>query len=223
MKKIVLIVAGGSGTRMNSKIPKQFLELKGQPIIMHSINRFLSFDKFIEIRVILPEEQIDNWKKLCAKYNFDIKHKIFKGGITRFQSVKNGLQDICPDCFIAIHDGVRPLVYSDTIRRCFNAAEEYGAAIPVIDIQETVREINGDFSRTVDRTKYKIVQTPQVFNAELLINAYKQNYDDSFTDDAAVVESSGHQVILVDGNRENIKITTPIDLKIAETIISDKY
>jgi 2-C-methyl-D-erythritol 4-phosphate cytidylyltransferase len=190
---------------------------------MHTINRFLSYDPSIEVRVILPEEQIINWKELCAKYNFKIAHRVFMGGITRFQSVKNGLKDINPDCLIAIHDGVRPLVGSDTIRRCFKAAEECGAAIPVIDIQETVREINSNFSITVDRTKYKIVQTPQVFDAEIIINAYKQDYDDSFTDDAAVVESSGHLITLVDGNRENIKITTPIDLKIAETLISGNY
>lgn len=219
MKKTVLIVAGGSGSRMESKIPKQFLELNGLPVIMHSIKQFISYDPSINVRIILPENQIDYWNELCKKYNFQVEHQVFEGGITRFQSVKNGLKDISPDCLIAIHDGVRPLVNLDTINRCFKAAEEFGAVIPVIDISETVREIRGDHSITVDRTKYKIVQTPQVFDAELLLRAYNQEYDDSFTDDASVVESSGRLVMMVDGNRENIKITTPIDLKIAEALI----
>jgi 2-C-methyl-D-erythritol 4-phosphate cytidylyltransferase len=219
MQKTVLIVAGGSGTRMNSSVPKQFLEINRLPILMHTINCFYNYDEHIAIRLVIPQHHIDFWKALCIKYSFNLPLELFIGGITRFHSVKNGLQGISADGLIAIHDGVRPLVDSETINRCFKAAEEYGAAVPVVDVHETIRKINGDYSTTVDRTHYRLVQTPQVFDAQVLTDAYKQSFDESFTDDASVVESTGKLVMLVDGNRENIKITTPADLLIAEALM----
>ncbi len=219
MQQTAIIVAGGSGSRMKSDTPKQFLLIRGLPILMHTMLKFKKYNPNIEIRLVLPESQIDYWKQLCTKYKFILEHQIFKGGITRFQSVKNGLKDIGYGKLIAVHDGVRPLVSKDTISRCFKAAEEYGAAIPVIDVHETLREVHNDYSMTVNRTNYKLVQTPQVFDAELLLEAYEQDYDESFTDDASVVESNKRIVKLVEGNRENIKITTPEDLKIAEVLM----
>lgn len=219
MQQTAIIVAGGSGTRMKADTPKQFLTIKGLPILMHTLIKFKDFYPDIELRVVLPESQINYWEELCSLHKFTLNHQIFKGGITRFQSVKNGLKDIGYKKLIAIHDGVRPLVSKDTISRCFKAAEEYGAAIPVIDVHETIRKIHGDYSLTVDRNSYKLVQTPQVFDAEILLEAYEQDYDESFTDDASVVESNEKLVMLVEGNRENIKITTPDDLKIAEALM----
>ena len=223
MQNTVIIVAGGSGTRMKSEIPKQFIELNGRPILMHTIDRFYSWDDKIQIRLVLPDEQINFWKDLCRKHNFSVSHDICRGGITRFHSVKNGLAGLSNDGLIAIHDGVRPLVDMDTINNCFKAAEEYGAAIPVIPVLETIRKTDGEFSYTVDRNTFKLVQTPQVFDASLLIEAYNQEYDESFTDDASLIESTGKLVILVDGNRENIKITTPSDLKIAQAFLNNTY
>ncbi|MBN1117092.1 MAG: 2-C-methyl-D-erythritol 4-phosphate cytidylyltransferase [Bacteroidales bacterium] len=221
MQKTVVIVAGGSGTRMKSQVPKQFLKLKELPIIMHSINCFIAYENNIEIRVVLPENELETWKELCSKHKFNVPHQVFQGGITRFHSVKNGLQNLSTDGIIAVHDGVRPLVSVETIRKCFMIAGEYGAAIPVVDVQETIREVRGEFSVTVDRKNFKLVQTPQVFDAEILLNAYKQDYDESFTDDASVVESNNRLVMMVPGNRENIKITTPEDLVIAEALMKD--
>jgi 2-C-methyl-D-erythritol 4-phosphate cytidylyltransferase len=223
MQKTVLIVAGGSGTRMNSDIPKQFIEINNLPVLMHTINCFIEYDKNILVRLVLPQNQMDFWKALCLKFDFSVNHEIFTGGLTRFHSVKNGLQGLSCDGLIAIHDGVRPLVDMETIKRCFMTAEEYGAAIPVIDVQETIRKVEGDYSYTVDRNSFKLVQTPQVFDAQLLLEAYKQEFDESFTDDASVVESTGKLVMLVEGNRQNIKITTPADLKIAQALLKNLY
>lgn len=220
MHKTVLIVAGGSGLRMNSNIPKQFLSIKNLPVLMHTINKFRSFNETIEIRLVLPQIQIPYWKELCAKHEFNVKHQIFHGGENRFLSVKNGLVGIQNEGLIAIHDGVRPLVSTQTIQKCFDTAENSGTAIPVIDVVETLREQRQKKSFTVNRSNYKIVQTPQVFKNQIILKAYQQPFDESFTDDASVVESIGYSITMVEGNIENIKITRPIDLKIAETIMS---
>jgi len=220
MHKTIIIVAGGSGTRMNSEIPKQFLELNGFPVIMHTIKCFIHYDPNIEVRIVLPKNQVEFWKELCQKHNFAIDHSIMFGGEKRFDSVKNGLEGINRQSLVAIHDAVRPLVSRNTISRCFEAAGKYGSAIPVINVHETIRKVENNISYTVDRNNYKLVQTPQVFKAELLLKAYQQPYSDKFTDDASVVESSGHEITLVDGNRENIKITTPDDLIIANAFLS---
>jgi 2-C-methyl-D-erythritol 4-phosphate cytidylyltransferase len=216
MEKIVLIVAGGKGNRMSSTIPKQFMVIAGLPILMHTIKKFWFFENTMRIIVVLPEEHIKYWKKLCREYRFKIKHTIRKGGETRYHSVKSGLRGIKSGYLVAIHDGVRPLVSRNTIKRCFAKAAKTGAAIPVIDTGESIRFVEGSHNRTADRTKYKIVQTPQVFKSELLIKAFRKPFKDTFTDDAAVVENIGHAISLVEGNPENIKITGRLDMVVAE-------
>lgn len=220
MKKIVIIVAGGRGKRMKSEIPKQFLPLYGFPILMHTIKKFYRYDNSIGIIVVLPKIQIKVWRKFCRDYKFDYKHDIVQGGVTRFHSVKNGLKKVKgKNMLIAVHDGVRPLVSLETIRRCFRKAESSGNAVPVIDIPESVRKAEKGGNIPVDRSKYKLVQTPQVFNSDILIKSYRQEYQSNFTDDASVVESLSVSINLVAGNKENIKITTPSDLVIAESYL----
>ena len=217
--KTAIIVAGGKGERMNAEIPKQFLEIHGKPILMHTLEVFRRYDASMELILVLPSVQIEFWKELCKKHAFDIPHQIVSGGQTRFQSVKNGLKATRSNLLIAVHDGVRPLVSIDTIERCFDEAEKSGAAIPVIDLVESIRQISENESSSVDRSAYKLVQTPQVFESELLKKAYEQEFTPLFTDDASVVEALGTKIQLVDGNRENIKITTEFDLRIAESLI----
>lgn len=219
MKKSVIIVAGGVGSRMNSLIPKQFLELKGIPVLMHTIMCFNTYDPDLFIRIILPSDQLEQWQFLCKKHSFKVAHEYLAGGETRYQSVKNGLKKMPLVDLIAVHDGVRPFVSHQTITRCFEAAQKYGAAIPVIEVQETIRYIQGDKSSTVNRADYRLVQTPQVFQADIIHTAYKTPYHELFTDDASVAEFCGFPVTLVEGNRENIKLTTPEDLKFAESLL----
>lgn len=217
--KIAIIVAGGKGVRMQTDIPKQFIEIQGKPILMHTIEAFLRFDFSMQIVIVLPSTQIDFWKNLCKKHAFVVKHNIIVGGQNRFQSVKNGLDAVQSPAFVAVHDGVRPLVSVETINRCFEVAEKTGNAIPVIDLVDSIRQITESGSVSVDRKAYKLVQTPQVFDSELLKNAYKQNFSELFTDDASVVENLGVKINLVEGNRENIKITTTFDLLLAEILL----
>ena len=219
LKKSVIIVAGGSGNRMQSEVPKQFLLLRNKPVLCHTIQKFNSFDANISIVLVLPENQFLFWKELCKKYNFTIDHQLVKGGNTRFESVKNGLALIPDGQLVAIHDGVRPLVSENVIKNCFQKAEESGAAIPVIAINESLRSLTDDGSKVIKREDIKLVQTPQVFNSSILKKAYNQKFQESFTDDASVLESFGERVYLVEGNRENIKITQALDLKIAEVLI----
>lgn len=218
MKRYVIIVAGGKGLRMGGDIPKQFVEIKGLPVLMHTINRFHSFDSSIDIIVALPVDQQDYWKELCSKYKFEILHTIVDGGDTRFHSVKNGLDQLSGEGVVAVHDGVRPFVSDEVLERCFSMAQEKEAVVPVIDVFETIRHIADGMSNTVPRDEYKLVQTPQVFLISLLKKAYSQPYIPSFTDDASVVEAMGYKVALVEGNRENIKLTTPFDLELAELL-----
>ena len=218
MKRTVIIVAGGKGLRMGGDLPKQFLPLQGKPVLMHTLEAFYKWDSTAGLLLVIPEEHESYWKMLCKELNFTIPHRVVYGGETRFHSVCNGLQAIegdGEDSLIAVHDGVRPFVSSDVISSCFMIAETFGAAIPVIPMIESVREINGGESRPFDRNHLCIVQTPQVFRAGILRKAYEQPYDECFTDDASLVEASGHKIRLVDGNRENIKITTPMDLQYA--------
>lgn len=222
MKQYVIIVAGGSGTRMGADIPKQFLLLCGKPVLMHTIECFYKFNPHITIVLALPGNQVEYWQQLCSDFDFIIPHVIAKGGFTRFHSVKNALVLIGnnAESLVAIHDGVRPLVNAETIQKCFDSAELTGAAIPVIECFESVRKIEGDKSIAVDRSLYRMVQTPQVFRSQVILNAYEQPYLTGFTDDASVVEHNGHTVTLVEGNRENIKITTPYDMQIAEMLLT---
>lgn len=219
MKKYVVIVAGGKGLRMGGDVPKQFLPVKGKPVLMRTLEAFHAYDAAIRLIVVLPADQQAYWKQLCQKYGFTLPHQVADGGETRFHSVKNGLALVEEDALVGVHDGVRPFVSPDVIAECYRSAEEKGAAIPVVDIVETIRRISEDGgSETVPRDRYKLVQTPQVFRASLLKQAYAQPYVPAFTDDASVVEALGHRVELVRGNRENIKLTTPFDLKLAEML-----
>ncbi len=219
MRQAVIIVAGGKGMRMGADIPKQFLPIKGKPILMRTLECFHSYSNAIQIILVLPASQQEYWNELCHEYTFNVPHIVADGGETRFHSVKNGLGCIDKNTeLIGVHDGVRPFVSAEVIKACYEEAEESGAVIPVIDVFETVRHIAGNGSETVPRNEYKLVQTPQVFNAELLRNAYTQPFTEFFTDDASVVEAYGHAITLVSGNRENIKITTPYDMKIAEVL-----
>ena len=215
-KKYAIIVAGGSGTRMGADIPKQFLLLKEQPVLMYTIQNFFNYDSSIEIIVALPKEQFSYWSDLVLKHRFNVVHKVVAGGQSRFHSVKNALAEVDKEGLVAIHDGVRPLVTHETIERCFQMAGEKGNAIPVVDIVESIRELKGENSKAVDRSKYKAVQTPQVFKTNLIKEGYNQEFSPFFTDDASLVEAMGHTIFLTEGNRENIKITTKSDLVIAE-------
>ena len=219
MNKIAIIVAGGKGERMNADVPKQFLEIQGKPILMHTLEAFINFDASLQLILVLPAAQVDFWQTLCEAHDFNIPHQIVAGGQTRFQSVKNGLDAVKVPAIVAIHDGVRPLVSKETISRCFDAAAKFGAAIPTMDSIESIRFVDANGSKSVDRNAYKMVQTPQVFDAELLKKAYEQEFSVLFTDDASVVEAMGATVHLVDGNRENIKITTEFDLIVAERLL----
>lgn len=218
IKKQIIIVAGGKGLRMGTDIPKQFLPINGKPILMYTIETFFRFDNQIGIILVLPKEQHIYWNELCKEHHFTIVHQIAEGGETRFHSVKNGLSLAANDGIIGIHDGVRPFVAQEVIARCYDAASHYEAVVPVIDIIETVRQIDAQNSVTVDRDAYKLVQTPQVFTALLIKEAYEQDYTPHFTDDASVVEAMGKSITLVQGNRENIKITTPFDIQIANAL-----
>ena len=219
--KAVVIVAGGKGLRMGGDIPKQFLPVGGRPVLMRTIDRFLQYDAAMQVVLVLPESQQDYWRQLCLQYGFCQPHVIANGGETRFHSVKNGLEKVESGVsLVGVHDGVRPFVSVETIGACYEEAALSGAVVPVIDVVETIRHIMGNgASETVPRSDYQLVQTPQVFGATLLREAYKQEYTDFFTDDASVVERFGHSVALVKGNRENIKITTPFDLVVAEALV----
>jgi len=215
----LIIVAGGQGKRMQSETPKQFLNISNKPILLHTIEKFYNFSKDINIIVVLPAPFIDFWKSICRKYNCKIKHKVIEGGDTRFDSVKNGLAHISKDSLVAVHDGVRPLVSDSTIHNVIETARKKGNAIPVVKINESIRKLDSDSTFPVDRNNYRLIQTPQCFQSELLLKAYEQNFSESFTDDATIVEALGEKINLVDGNFENIKITRPVDLKFADAYL----
>lgn len=222
MSNAVIIVAGGSGTRYGSDIPKQFLNLNGRPVLMWTIQNFHDFDPALEIVVVLPESQFEFWKDLRNRHQFKINHTIVAGGSERFYSVKNGLLAVSNSGIIAIHDAVRPLVSTETLKRCFDEAETSGAVIPVLTPVESLREVNGPMSKHVNRDHYRIVQTPQCFKKRLILNAFTQDFNPTFTDDASVAEAAGNRIAMVEGNRENLKITTPVDLKLAEFLLSNR-
>ena len=206
--------------RMGAEIPKQFLELAGRPVLMHTIERFKSFDESIEIITVLPENQLRHWIELQEKYSFNVPQTIVKGGSARFYSVRNGLKFVNAPSLVAIHDGVRPFVSIDTIRRCFKTAEELGNAVPVLTPAESLRILTENGNEPINRLCVKQIQTPQVFDARLIKDAYSQNYSNEFTDDATVLEKTGIKINLIDGNPENIKITNPTDLLISSALLS---
>ena len=222
MDRYAILVAGGKGLRMGSDIPKQFLPLRGRPVLMHTIDVFRRTYPDIHIILVLPREQQDYWRQLCGQHDYDVEVCVADGGETRFHSVRNGLSQN-PDGargVVGVHDGVRPFVSPEAICRCYEAAEEFGAVVPVVPVVETVRQVLADgSSMTVDRNAYRLVQTPQTFDIQLLKKAYGQPFDPFFTDDASVVEAMGHPIKLVEGNNENIKLTNPADLKLAEGMV----
>ena len=219
MKKYVIIVAGGKGLRMGSDLPKQFLPMGDKPVLMHTLEVFRRYDETLQIIVVLPREQQDFWKQLCQKHSFAVEHTFADGGETRFYSVKNGLALLQEPGLVGVHDGVRPFVSVEGLRRWYDLAKVQKAVIPVVDVVETLRHLTDAGSETVSRNDYKLVQTPQVFDVELLKQAYAQEFTPFFTDDASVVEAMGMPVYLAEGNRENIKITTPFDLKVGSALL----
>ena len=214
----VIIVAGGKGLRMGGDIPKQFLPVGGRPVLMRTIERFHEYSADLQIILVLPKAQQDYWQALCQEYQFAVDYQLADGGETRFHSVQNGLALVPDDAkgVVGVHDGVRPFVSIDVIGRCYEAARIHKAVIPVTPVIETLRHVS---EGTKPRSDYRLVQTPQCFDIELLKAANRQPYCDGFTDDASVVEAYGHAITLVEGNRENIKLTTPFDLKIAEILV----
>ncbi len=221
LKKYVIIVAGGKGIRTGWDLPKQFLLLAGKPVLMHTITAFYEYDTAIKIILVLPDDYNEYWTKLCSDFRFDVPHKIITGGDTRFQSVRNGLEKVETGAIVGVHDGVRPLIERELIAKVYETAIIKKGAYPVIPLIDSIRELDSqDESHAVDRKKYRMVQTPQVFWSDILIDAYNQEYRNDFTDDVSVVEAA--EIIrpaMVEGNPENIKITAAIDLMIAETLI----
>ena len=218
MTDYVIIVAGGKGLRMGSDTPKQFLPIAGRPVLMRTLERFREYAADLQIILVLPKAQQAYWQQLCRDYDFTVSYQLADGGETRFHSVQNGLA-LIPDTaegVVGVHDGVRPFPSVEVIRRCYETARTAKAVVPVVPVVETLRHVA---EGTKPRGDYRLVQTPQTFDIQLLKAANGQSYCDDFTDDASVVESYGHAITLVDGNRENIKITTPYDLKIAEVLV----
>ncbi|MCU0397875.1 MAG: 2-C-methyl-D-erythritol 4-phosphate cytidylyltransferase [Cyclobacteriaceae bacterium] len=215
-----LIVAGGKGTRIKSVLPKQFLELDGLPILMHTINAFYRYSPSITIVLVLPEDDFSTWKNLCQKHEFRRPLTLQKGGESRFQSVRNGLDLIETDGLVAIHDGVRPLVSEDIIGASFRLAAVHGSAVAAVRLKESIRMTDQDNTKSMDRSRFRLIQTPQTFRVSLIKQAYQIKEDPSLTDDASVAERSGHIISLFEGSYENIKITTPEDLIVAEALMN---
>lgn len=217
IKKYAIIVAGGSGSRMNSELPKQFLLINNKPILMHTIEKF-AMDN-IELILVLNVDYHEYWIKLCKEFNFNIPHTLVKGGINRFESVKKGLVQVTHKSIVAIHDAVRPLVSVDCIRKAYQEAETNGNAVLAVNSKDSIRRSQGNSSQTIPRDEIFLIQTPQVFSSDVLHKAYKEAYRNEFTDDASVVERLGIKINLIPGEYQNIKITYPEDLKIASTLL----
>ena len=214
-----LIVAGGKGLRMGTELPKQFLPIGGIPVLMRTLEAFHAYDGVMRIILVLPHDQQAYWQRLCVEYRFEVPHLVADGGETRFHSVRNGLALVEGPGRVGVHDGVRPFVSQEVMARCYALAADKKAVVPVVPVVETVRHLADGGSTTVNRDEYRLVQTPQVFDIGLLKRAYEQPYVPAFTDDASVVEALGMSVTLTEGNRENIKITTPFDLRVAEALL----
>lgn len=214
----VIITAGGIGKRMGGPVPKQFLEIAGKPILIHTLEKFHSFDPSAQLLLTLPSDWKSYWQELLVKHSCSIPHTVVEGGAERYHSIKNALES-CSGDHVAVHDGVRPLVSADTLMNCFNGAIEFGSAIPVVPVKESIRKVNEGSSTAEDRSQFRLVQTPQCFKKEWLLKAYSLPYHDRITDDASLVEESGLEVHLVPGNEENIKITSTVDLSIAELLL----
>ena len=222
-KRYAIIVAGGSGKRFGGELPKQFVDLDGVPVLMRTIGKFDQAGA--SVVVVLPEEHHELWLQMCNECNFEVSHVIASGGQSRFESVRNGIasiENLADDDLVAVHDGVRPLVSIELINRCYETALQHGSAIPVVNPSDSIRQMMDDgTSRQLLRSSLRAVQTPQTFRAELLKGAYNVEESPLFTDDASVVEHSGHKVTLVDGESFNLKITHPIDLIVATELIKN--
>ena len=223
MKKYLIVVAGGKGVRMGGDMPKQFQLLCGKPVLMITLEHLHAIDPLMQLILVLPEEHIELWKDLCKEHSFAVPLLLTNGGSTRFHSVQNGLTQIddLEEALVGVHDGVRPFVSARVLEDCFREAWIHGAAVPMINVQDSLRHIVGvnGITEVVPRDRYRLVQTPQVFKLSLLRRAYEQRFVESFTDDASVVEALGEQIVGVEGNSENIKLTTPFDLMVAKTLI----
>jgi 2-C-methyl-D-erythritol 4-phosphate cytidylyltransferase len=220
MQRTTIIVAGGSGKRLGGPVPKQFQTVKGRPLLMWTIEAFHRYDPTMPLIVVLPKEHFDIWRALCMGHRFMIDHEVVAGGEQRWHSVKAGLDKAQGDGLVAVHDGVRPLVSAGLIGRCFDAAHEQAAAIPVVPVVPSIRETTADGSRALDRSRLLAVQTPQCFHVDLLRKAFEQPYDSTFTDEATLVERLGVKVALVEGEESNIKVTTALDLHLAEHLLA---
>jgi len=221
-KEYALIVAGGKGTRIKSKVPKQFLDLDGIPVLMRTINTFYAYSPAISVIVVLPEDDFPIWEELCLLHKYNKPLLLTKGGDTRFQSVKNGLEKIEGEGLVAIHDGGRPLVSEVIIGASFRLAAVHGSAVAAVRLKESIRMTDQDNTKAMDRSRFRLVQTPQTFQVSLIKQAYQKKEDASLTDDASVAERAGHVISLFEGSYENIKITTPEDLIVAEALIQAK-
>ena len=220
MQKYAIIVAGGSGTRMKSDIPKQFINIGGKPILMHTIEAYTSYSSTLKLILVLPEIQVPFWRGLCEKHKFSIKHKIVNGGNSRFQSVKNGLNAISGNGVVAIHDGVRPFISTEIIKESFRVAAEKGNAVTSVPLKDSIRFVEGEKNNVVDRNQYQLIQTPQTFQIDLIKRAFEAKEETSFTDDASVLERLGDKINLIAGDYKNIKITTSEDLIMANAILN---
>ena len=221
MKKYVIIVAGGSGKRMGTDVPKQFLVLAGKPVLMHTIDAFVKYDNQIQVLLVLPDAHQAYWQDLCKQYAFDKPVTLVSGGAERFFSVQNAMQLVPNDALVAVHDGVRPLVDVATIQKAFASALAHGSGVPVVPETDSLRMVTESGNKSVDRSLYYRVQTPQVFQSNVIKEAYNQEYKSFFTDDASVYESLGYGITLTPGSPSNLKITTPVDLKWATILLHE--
>lgn len=220
MKKCAIIVAGGSGTRMGAPLPKQYLEIGGKPILMYTLQKFYKYSSDITLILVIPASDNELWRNLCGQYDFTVPHKVVAGGNSRFQSVKNGLSALDTDHdIVAIHDGVRPFVSRGVIQKSYEEAARSGSAIAVIPLKDSLRIIHDSGSAFQDRRNFRLVQTPQTFQVAKILKAFDTEELSIFTDDATVYEHQGWEVSLIDGNPENIKITTPEDLDYADYLL----
>lgn len=223
LTEYALIVAGGKGTRIPGKTPKQFVVLNGLPVLMHTLNAFYHYSPSLHVVLVLPEEDFALWQSLCKQYDFDKPVTLQAGGKTRFQSVKLGLNTIDGDGLVAIHDGVRPLVTPEMITASFKMAKQFGTAVASVSLKESIRETTPAGTSALDRTRYRLIQTPQTFLLDLIRKAYELPEDQTLTDDASIAERAGNNIFLFEGSYQNLKITTPEDLLLAEALLKDRY
>ena len=221
-QEYALVVAGGKGTRIQSTVPKQFIHIKGKPILLYTLEAFIRYSKSLKIVLVLPKEDLKTWEKITSEFNFSHPIEVVAGGVSRFQSVKNGLSAIKGPGFVAIHDGVRPLVSKEIIKASFCLAAVEKTAVAAVSLKESLRVADGDKTVAVDRSKYRLIQTPQTFEIDLIKKAYTHKEEANMTDDASVAEKAGFKISLFEGGYENIKITTAEDLLIAEALLKQK-